>query len=178
MHRCSWAPAAIPRPTCSYCCAPRIASAPCANTKRAMRRRWPRCFRRIASESTSRATATGNTPSTACRWKNSWRRRKKGRTGLPACPLPHLISPNVLPARLFFRRGQIANDQVFLYLINYDFVGLPRLAAVELYRLVDVLFLLFGHLFLPPYNYRIPVFLWRRLLRPPRCVAQPARRLE
>src|ERR1039457_1231597 len=143
MGRSSWAPAATPRPRCCCCCAPATANGPWPNTKRAMRKMWPRCFRRTASTSTSRATATASRPSTACTWKNWWRKRKsEGKRDRRTQRVPR----PVLPAGLFLRRGEVADDHVLLHLVDDDLVGLLCLAGVELDRFVDVLVLLFGQL--------------------------------
>src|ERR1022692_2090238 len=60
------------------------------------------------------------------------------RPGQEACP--------TLPAGLFLGRGQVADDEVFLYLVDHELVRLPRLGGVELDRLVDVLIPFFGQL--------------------------------
>src|ERR1019366_7765072 len=58
---------------------------------------------------------------------------------LPSCPTN-------LPRRLYLGLGQVADDQVLLYLVYHDLIGLLCLASVELDRFVDVLVLLFRQL--------------------------------
>src|ERR1019366_25516 len=62
-----------------------------------------------------------------------------GWRGQEACP--------TLPAGLFFRRGEVADDEVLLDLVDHELVRLPRLGGVELDRLVDRLFSFFCPLF-------------------------------
>ena len=65
-----------------------------------------------------------------------------------------------LPRRLDLRRGQVSDDHVLLHLVDYDLVGLPRLAGIELNRLVDVLVLLFGQLVVRHHFHGVLVLLW------------------
>src|ERR1017187_2753633 len=168
MRRCSWAPAAILRRWCCCYCAPGTASAPWRNTRRAIRKRSPRSLRRTASESTSKATATANRPSTACTWR-SWSRRPTRKDGAISEP------PAPLPRRLYLRRGQVADDQVLLHLVDHDLIRLARLAAIELYRFVDVLVLLFRQLVVGHHFDRVLVLLGVDALQLQRDVADALR---